>query len=110
MSALVPCNNLRSPKEERHKMPYIIQTRERAIEAGVDTEEEEIIYVVTAGQIAAQYNHHRNDLNSDDSPDYWTDLPEDQKNQYLLEANRVIGKLMTNWDEQVRDIFPDATT
>ena len=94
-------------------MPYIVTWQEQAIAAGVSLPEAEVVFAVSAGQIADLYNQHLNDLNgqdpeADDAQDYWDNLTQDQKDQYIAEATQVISKIATNWDEEVRNTFPEV--
>ena len=91
-------------------MPYIVTWQEQAIAAGVNLPEAEVVFAVTAGQIADLYNQHLNgqDPEADDAQNYWDNLTQDQKDQYIVEANQVISKIATNWDEEVRNTFPEV--
>ena len=92
-------------------MSWIVQSKDAAEKAGADMKNDEAMYVITPTAVGEIFNNHMADQdpggewNCVNPPDYWEQLADADREEYLDAVWRHIDKRMTNVDEDIRDVF-----
>ena len=92
-------------------MSWIVQSKDEAEKAGADLKNDEAMYVITPKAVAELFNDHMadqepgRDWSCANPPDYWEQLTDEEREEYLDGVWQYIDKRMTNVDEGIRDIF-----
>ena len=92
-------------------MIWIVQSKDEAEKAGADLKNDEAMYVITPKAVAELFNDHMadqepgRDWSCANPPDYWEQLTDEEREEYLDGVWQYIDKRMTNVDEGIRDVF-----
>ena len=93
-------------------MSWIVELKNEAEKAGADMKNDEVMYAITPATVGQLFNNYMADRdpaprswNCVNPPDYWEQLTDQERDEYLEGVHGYIYKRMTNVDDGVLDVL-----